>query len=137
MKKIILACSMAIAMSLTVVATYAAPVKPIQFAKGSVGTTISGNFKGSNDVQYSLRAQAGQTLTYKLTSNRNLAQINIYAPGDRPGTAEALVVGSTTGTTGEVVLPESGNYLIQIYQMRNTARQNIVVNYKLNVGVEN
>ena len=70
-------------------------------------------------------------------SNKNLAQINIYAPGDKPGTADALVIGSITGTSGQFTLPQSGNYLIQIYQMRNTARQNKNVNYKLNVSVEN
>ena len=137
MKKIILAYSMAVAMSLGTLEAHAAPVKPIQFAKGSVGTTLSGSFKSSDEVQYSLRAQAGQTLDYKLTSNKNLAQINIYAPGDKPGTAEALVIGSITGTSGQFSLPQSGNYLIQIYQMRNTARQNKSVNYKLNVSVEN
>ena len=114
MKKILLACSMAVTMSLGALEAHATPVKPIQFAKGSVGTTLSGSFKGSDEVQYSLRAQAGQTLDYKLTSNKNLAQINIYAPGDKPGTAEALVIGSITGTSGQFSLPQSGNYLIQM-----------------------
>ncbi|WP_374666535.1 DNA breaking-rejoining protein [Acinetobacter sp.] len=137
MKKIILAASMILAMSAAALSAFAAPVKPIQFAKGSIGTAVSGSFKGYDDVQYSLCAKAGQTLSYKLTSNKDLAQINIYAPGDRPGTADALMIGAATGAAGKLKLPESGNYLIQIYQMRNTARNNRTVNYKLNLSVDN
>jgi hypothetical protein len=136
MKKITLVGSIILALSTAALSAFAAPVKPIQFAKGAVGTTVAGSFKGYDDVQYSLRAKAGQTLNYKLTSNGNLAQINIYAPGDKPGVAEALVIGSATGTAGQLKLPESGNYLIQIYQMRNTARNNRTVNYKLHMGVD-
>ncbi|QXW27324.1 DNA breaking-rejoining protein [Acinetobacter johnsonii] len=136
MKKITLVGSIILVLSTAALNVFAAPVKPIQFAKGAIGTTVAGSFKGYDDVQYSLRAKAGQTLNYKLTSNGNLAQINIYAPGDIPGAAEALVIGSATGTAGQLKLPESGNYLIQIYQMRNTARNNRTVNYKLHMGVD-
>ncbi len=66
-------------------------------AKDAIGTTVAGSFKGYDDIQYSLNAKAGQTLSYKLTSNHDLAQINIYAPGDKPGKRDALVIGSTTG----------------------------------------
>lgn len=70
-----------------------------------------------------------------MTSDYDLAQINIYAPGDEPSKAKTLVIGTTTGTSAKFKLPESGNYLIQIYQMRNTARNNKMVNYKLQVEV--
>lgn len=133
MKKIALVGSIILALSAVSLSAFAAPVKPIQFAKGAIGTTVAGSFKGYDDIQYTLNAKAGQTLSYKLTSNHDLAQINIYAPGDKPGKAEALVIGSIAGTAGKLKLPESGNYLIQIYQMRNTARNNRTVNYKLNV----
>lgn len=134
MKKLTLLGSITLALSAAVSPSVsAAPVKPIQFAKGAIGTTVAGSFKGYDDIQYSLNAKAGQTLSYKLTSNHDLAQINIYAPDDKPGKADALVIGSTTGASGKFKLPESGNYLIQIYQMRNTARNNRTVNYKLHV----
>lgn len=56
--------------------------------------------------------KAGQTLSYKLISNHALARINIYAPDDKLGKAEALVIGSATGPSGKFKLPKSGNYLI-------------------------
>jgi hypothetical protein len=86
MKKLTLLGSITLALSAAVSPSVsAAPVKPIQFAKGAIGTTVAGSFKGYDDIQYSLNAKAGQTLSYKLTSNHDLAQINIYAPGDKPG----------------------------------------------------
>ena len=110
---------------------------PIVFKKGSYGTNLKGTFKGDDEARYTLHAKAGQQLKFKIKSTKNLAYLNIYAPEDKPGSAEAILKGAIVGSTGEITLPETGQYTLQLYQMRNTARQNKSVNYKLNVSVEN
>lgn len=135
MKKFISASILTFLLSGLFTYTQAAPITPIQFAKGKSGTTVSGRFKGYDDVQYRLRAQSGQTLSYNISSPNDLALMNIFSPGDKPGSSKALLDGSMSDSSGEITLPKTGDYLIQIYQMRNTARQNKVVNYTLKIGV--
>jgi len=76
-------------------------------------------------------------LKFKTTSTGDLAYINIYAPGDKPGKAEALWIGSTAGSAGEVILPSTGQYTLQVYQMRNTARRGKSVNFKVDIQILN
>ncbi len=50
----------------------------------------------------------------------------------RPGETEAaMFVGSTSGDQFEGVLPESGDYRVRVYLMRNAARRDEVANYRL------
>lgn len=109
----------------------------ITFSKGKDAATQSGSFKGYDDVQYKIYAKKGQTLKFKISSNNDLANINIFSPGTKPGQDNAIVIGSTVGTSGKVTLPSSGQYVIQVYQMRNSARQDKIVNFKLNVQILN
>ena len=53
------------------------------------------------------------------------------------GKAEALWIGSTAGSTGEVILPSTGQYTLQVYQMRNTARRGKSVNFKVDIQILN
>lgn len=107
--------------------------KPIQFAKGSSTGSVNGKIKGYQDALYRIRANANQTLSFSI-NNPNL-YLNIYAPGDKPGASEALFNGSESADA-QFVLPQSGEYLLQVYQMRNAARQNKSVNFELNVSIE-
>lgn len=109
----------------------------ISFLKGKDAATQAGSFTGYDDIQYKIYAKKGQTLKFNISSNNNLAYINIFAPGTKPGEDQAIVIGSTVGESGEIVLPANGEYTIQVYQMRNSARQNKTVNYKLYVQILN
>ena len=51
----------------------------------------------------------------------------------KPGKDNALLIGSTIGFKGELTLPVDGDYIIQVYQMRNSARKNKTVKYTLDL----
>ena len=110
---------------------------PIVFKKGSYGTSLKGTFKGDDEARYTLHAKAGQQLKFKIKSTKNLAYLNIYAPEDKPGSAEAILKGAIVGSTGEITLPETGQYTLQLYQMRNTARRGEIVNYNIELKIIN
>ena len=110
---------------------------PIVFKKGSYGTNLKGTFKGDDEARYTLHAKAGQQLKFKIKSTKNLAYLNIYAPEDKPGSAEAILKGAIMGSTGEITLPETGQYTLQLYQMRNTARRGEIVNYNIELKIIN
>lgn len=112
-----------------------AETRAISFEAGSSSGQVSGSFEGYDSDDLTLNARAGQLLSYELTSKPENAYVNIFRPGDKPGEAEALLIGSIEGATGQVVLPESGNYLLNVHQMRNSARRGDKVDYNLKVSV--
>jgi len=111
--------------------------KKVNFLQGSPHTTLTGQFQGYNDVQYRIYAKKGQILKFNINSLGNLAYINIFAPGTKPGKDNALLIGSTVGFKGELILPTDGDYIIQVYQMRNSARKNKTVKYNLDLELLN
>ncbi|MFX6482012.1 hypothetical protein ABTG06_09030, partial [Acinetobacter baumannii] len=65
----------------------------------------------------------------------NLAYINIFAPGQKPGKDKPLFVGSTVGFSGEVTLPVDGDYIVQVYQMKKSAQRNRAVSFNLDLQI--
>lgn len=61
--------------------------------------------------------------------------LNIFVPGKRPGD-EAMFIGSQQGNHFEGTLPADGEYTVQVYLMRNAARQNEKANYTLEIGID-
>lgn len=109
----------------------------VSFLKGSDQTTLTGKFQGYDDVRYRVFAKSGQVLKFNINSYSNLAYVNVFAPGKKPGKDKALLVGSTMGSSGELVLPVDGDYIIQVYQMRNSARKNRTVSFSLDLQILN
>ncbi|MDS7944460.1 DNA breaking-rejoining protein [Acinetobacter sp. V110_1] len=109
----------------------------VSFLKGSDQATLTGKFQGYDDVRYRVFAKSGQVLKFNINSYSNLAYINVFAPGKKPGKDKALLVGSTMGSSGELVLPVDGDYIIQVYQMRNSARKNRTVSFSLDLQILN
>lgn len=105
----------------------------VNFLQGSTHTTLTGKFQGYDDVKYRISAKNGQILRFNINSLGNLAYVNIFAPGKKPGKDNALLIGSTVGFKGELTLPVDGDYIIQVYQMRNSARKNKTVKYGLDI----
>lgn len=127
---------LSIILSLSAVSTFAKNAEqPITFTKGTNQKTQIGKFEGYDDVQYKIYAKKGQVLKFKVTSNNNLANINVFSPGKKPVKDEAIFIGSTKGQVGEIILPSNGEYIIQVFQMRNSARQNKTVNFQLYVQI--
>jgi len=109
----------------------------VNFLQGSTSTTLTGKFQGYDDVRYRISAKNGQVLKYNVNSLGNLAYVNIFAPGKKPGKDNALLIGSTVESKGELALPVDGDYIIQVYQMRNSARKHKTVKYSLDFELLN
>jgi len=124
-------------LALAPAASYAAdpvPPVPVQFAKGASATTLKGRITGYESTQYSLTAQAGQRMTVSVTGSRN-ANFNVFAPGDVPGQATAIGSGGV-GNSWSAELPASGEYTVQVYQMRASARRGKQITYVVRFGVD-
>jgi hypothetical protein len=106
----------------------------VQFAPGTSGTTIKETITGYQTVNYKLVAKAGQTMVVELKTDNGANYFNIFAPGKGPGD-EAMFIGSTSGGRYEGMLPEDGEYTVQVYLMRSAARRDERANYTLSVGI--
>jgi hypothetical protein len=102
----------------------------VRFATGAASAVIKGRLQGDADVDYLVRAGAGQTLTVTLqeTNPQNFFNIN------PPDTAVAMYVGQS-GDDFTGVLPTDGDYTIRVYLMRAAARRKESSNYTLTIGV--
>jgi hypothetical protein len=117
------------------VPTGAQPAPPRQervtFAKGASSTTIKGQIKGDADVDYVVRAAAGQTISVTLKVSNRSNYFNVLPPGSQD---VAMYVGQT-GEAYTGMLPADGDYKVRVYLMRSAARRNEVSNYELTVTV--
>lgn len=138
MKKIIKTLFLTSLISMTSFTIYAKNIEQkVNFLQDSPHTNLTGKFQGYNDVRYRIYAKKGQILKFDINSLGNLAYVNIFAPGTKPGKDTALLIGSTVGFKGELILPADGDYIIQVYQMRNSARKNKTVKYNLDLELLN
>ncbi|ENC9558080.1 g-type lysozyme inhibitor [Aeromonas hydrophila] len=113
MKRAIQAALLAVTMAAGAQAADKVTTVPVQFAKGAHSAQLKGNFTGYDTIHYTLVAKAGQTMTVKIGGSSN--------DGD----------GQWQGA-----LPASGKYLIQVYQMRASARRGEQVPHTLAVSIQ-
>jgi hypothetical protein len=71
-------------------------------------------------------------MSVQLDSSNSSLYFNIVAPG----ASAALYNSSIDGNGTSVAIPSSGNYVIQVYLMRNAARRGETANYTLTLYVE-
>ncbi|MFQ2126825.1 g-type lysozyme inhibitor [Aeromonas jandaei] len=134
MKRSIMAALLTLAMATGAQAADKVTTVPVQFAKGAHNAQIKGTFTGYDTINYTLVAKAGQTMTVGIAGSSN-ANFNVFAPGAVPGQAEALSSGAV-GEKWQGKLPASGKYLIQVYQMRASARRGEQVPHTLSVSIQ-
>lgn len=130
MKKL-LVCLLAGAL-LTGTALTAEAAKQIAFGKGKSSASVSGKVQGSNDVDYVIRAGAGQTMTIDFKAGKGAAYFNVLPPGS---TGEAIFVGSSEGNHFKAALPSDGDYTIRVYLMGGAKDSGKPVTYTLKVGI--
>jgi len=130
MKKL-LVCLLAGAL-LTGTALTAEAAKQIAFGKGKSSASVSGKVKGSDDVDYELRANAGQTLIVDFKAGKGAAYFNVLPPGS---TGEAIFNGSMDGNHFKGELPSDGVYTIRVYLMGGAKDSGKPVNYTLKVSI--
>jgi hypothetical protein len=105
----------------------------VTFAKGASSATITGTLKGSADVDYLVRAAAGQTLEVKVEGSNPQNYFNVLPPGSAN---VAMFVSNVTGARSwSGMLPADGDYAIRIYLMRPAARRSESSKYTLTVAV--
>jgi hypothetical protein len=105
---------------------------PITFKAGESSATIKGAVADDQDVNYTLRAKAGQDMTVTLTSANTSLNFNVTPAGSQ----DAIFIGSMSGTTFEGTLPKDGEYVINVYLMRSSARRGSKAGYTLSVGID-
>ena len=105
----------------------------VHFDKGTTGSTVKGQVKGYDTVNYTLGAKEGQTMRISLESKK--AYINIFEPGKGVGDT-AMFIGSIKGQSYTGNLAKSGTYTIQVYLMRNEARRGTNAPYTLHIGID-
>ena len=103
----------------------------VQFAKGAASAVIEGHLKGDADVDYVVRAAAGQTLSVSLQETNPQNYFNVLPPGSK---AVAMFVGDT-GDDYTGMLPADGDYIVRVYLMRPAARRGESSDYTLTIGV--
>ncbi|MCU0920137.1 MAG: hypothetical protein MUF16_07345 [Burkholderiaceae bacterium] len=105
----------------------------VRFDAGTSATSITGQIRGDEGVDYLVRARAGQTLTVSFKPSNPMAYFNVLPPGSD----EALFVGSSAadGSLFMTQLPRDGVYTLRVYLMRAAARRNETARYTLGVSV--
>jgi hypothetical protein len=106
--------------------------KQIAFGKGKSSASVSGKIQGSNDVDYVIRASAGQTLTVDFKAGKGAAYFNVLPPGS---SGEAIFVGSSEGNHFKGTLPSDGDYTIRVYLMGGAKDSGKPINYTLKVSI--
>jgi hypothetical protein len=103
----------------------------VKFAKGATSAVIEGQVKGSEDVDYLIRAGAGQTITVSLKVSNRANYFNVLPPGSK----DVAMYAGQTGEDFKGVLPTDGDYTIRFYLVRAAARRNESSRYTLTVSV--
>lgn len=103
----------------------------VQFAKGASSAVIKGRLKGDADVDYVVRAAAGQTLSVTLRETNPQNYFNVLPPGSTGG---AMFVGDT-GEDYAGTLATDGDYVVRVYLMRPAARRGETSDYTVTIGV--
>lgn len=100
----------------TLMAASTSAAERVSFDKGANSATVSGEVDHGHD--YALRAKAGQTLTVALKATPGV-YFNVIAPGNDTAIVNTSITGESTWS-GQ--LPTTGDYLVQVYQMRSATR---------------
>ncbi len=108
------------------------PPRDGPFCPRHLGTTLTGQVRGYDSVQYALGVTAGQTLDVQLDGDNSSLYFNVTAAG----ASAALYNSSIDGNGTSITIPSSGTYLIDVYLMRNAARRNETATYSLTLYVE-
>jgi hypothetical protein len=105
----------------------------VRFDAGTSATSIAGQIRGDEGVDYLVRARAGQTLTVSFKPSNPMAYFNVLPPDSD----EALFVGSSAadGSLFMTQLPGDGVYTVRVYLMRAAARRSETARYTLGVSV--
>ncbi len=85
--------------------------------------------RGDQSVEYRITVAAGQRLRVSMRTTNRSSYFNI-----KPAAGEqALHIGSTAGNTFDAAIANAGEYVVQVYLMRNAARRNETARFTLTI----
>ncbi len=122
----ILACTLATA---PVVAADQTSTHSVHFARGTSASTISGSLHGYDTVNYTLGANAGQTMAVSVSGSPDV-YFNIIAPGEQFAMEDARETQAWNGR-----LPKSGTYRVELFQPRAQARRGNTPHYTVHFQI--
>jgi hypothetical protein len=105
--------------------------KTVQFPRGQSGVVLKDSIRGYASVKYKLSASAGQKMEITLKSSNRSNYFNVLPPGEDT----AMFVGSTSGDHFAGVLPKKGEYIVDVYLMRNAARRNETASFSIDFRI--
>ncbi|MDH4414057.1 MAG: SH3 domain-containing protein [Rhizobium sp.] len=103
----------------------------VEFSRGQSSTTIRGSVRGYEGINYRINVRGGQRLAVTMDSSNGSNYFNILGPIG----GEALFNGSVSGNFADIIVPDSGDYTVQVYLMRNAARRNEQARFTLRIEV--
>lgn len=103
----------------------------VEFSRGQSSTTIRSSIRGYDGINYRVNVRGGQRLAVTMDSTNGSNYFNILGPDG----GEALFNGSISGNFADVIVPASGDYVVQVYLMRNAARRNEQARFTLRIEV--
>lgn len=103
----------------------------VQFPRGATSAVVRGTIRGYSTVDYIVGARAGQTLRISMRTSNASSYFNVIAPRAQ----SAMFDGSIRGNSFNGRLPQTGDYRIRVYLMRNAARRGESASYSLDIGV--
>lgn len=101
----------------------------IEASAAPAGVVVEGQLRGSETIDYSVAAEAGQRLSVDLASPNSSLFFNILPEGSD----EVLFVGSISGNVADIPLPASGSYVTRVYLMRSAARRDEMATFSLGI----
>jgi hypothetical protein len=106
--------------------------KPIQFARGTTGSTVTGSITGEQYIDYRITVGVGQRMDISLRPTKGSPYFNLLEPGS---TDVAIYNSSMNGQRYSGLTARSGTYTIRVYQLRATGRRGETASYRMTVSV--
>ena len=105
----------------------------VQFGKGATSAHLEGTVVGFESVDYVLGATAGQKMSVEISTDNRFLFFNVIDTS----TDEHLFTGSMEAepNTWSGELPSDGDYIVQVYLMRNEARRDGKAHYSLDISI--
>lgn len=102
--------------------------RKVRFARGTSSTTIRGAVVRGDHDRYYLAANAGQTMTVKITSLESNAVFQVYFAGEQEALQGAGEEDDATNWSGE--LPADNEYVIVVGGTRGNATYRLTISIK-------
>ena len=127
------ACTLLILLTLTLSLLAEEIIKnEVRFRPGTTGTTLRGQVKGNQSVDYLIKGKAGQYLAVNFKPQSSSAYFNLLGP---EGQDEAIFNGSLLGNSFSGNLRTDGVYIVRVYLMGAASQEKKSVPFSLGLSV--